>query len=152
MSKRQTIVDAVKTAMGNIAVAGGYNNNIAAVLEWLDEPLKEDLSQLPAVIVRDIDEAIGTEETEGNEAAELAEHTLYFDIIVIGASGSNTPAVVRTLIEDVVTAFSTLDLDGLEILSGSFLSSEMETEKLKKRIGAALVRFYVKYKTLAWSY
>jgi uncharacterized protein (UPF0147 family) len=152
MSKRQIIVTAVNTAMAAITTVGGYNNDIAAVLEWLDEPLKEDLSQLPAVIVRDTDEVIGTVETEGNEGEELAEHTLYFDIIVIGASGSNTPAHVRTLIEDVVTAFSTLDIKTLEILSGSFLSSEMETEKLKKRIGAALVRFFVRYKTLAWSY
>ena len=152
MSKRQDIVDAVKAAMQGITTGNGYNNTIATVLEWQDEPLKQDLSQLPAIIMRDTDEVIGNEDTEGNEAEELAEHTLYFDIIVIGASGSNTPAHVRTLIEDTVTAFSTLDIAALEILSGAFLSSEMETEKLKKRIGAALVRFFVRYKTLAWSY
>ena len=152
MSKRQTIVTAVKAAMAYITVAHGYNNDIAAVLEWLDDPLKSDLSQLPVVIMRDVDEVIGTDTTEGNEGEELAEHTLYFDIIVVGAAGSGTPAHIRKLIEDVVKAFSTLDIDTLEILSGSFLSSEMETEKLKKRIGAALVRFFVRYKTLAWGY
>ena len=152
MSKRQDIVTAVIAAMGSISVANGYNTDVNKVFEWLDRPLKEDWTELPAIVVMDTDDEVGTEETEGNEASDLAEHKLYFEIYGFVSNADTTPAAARNLAEDIIEAFSGLDVKALGIFGGSFLGNEMYTGIEKKRVGVCINRFFLRYLTRAWEY
>lgn len=97
--KRQQIVDAIRSRLGEILVANGYNTDIGRhVFEWKVNAFSD--TELPGVAFRDTDPKI-RELTGG-----MQEVSLPVEFIIGAASGATTMQVIRAAIEDVLSAIN----------------------------------------------
>ena len=94
MSKRQTILTALDTALGLIRTSQGYNTNAGLnVFEWEVNPGNENL---PAIVWRD-----GSSRVEhDNVPSRIQRHFLTVDIEFV-ASGSTSPETAREILADI---------------------------------------------------
>lgn len=136
--KRQQIVDAIRTRLGGILVANGYNTDIGLhVFEWKVRAFSE--SEIPGVTFRDTDPKI-RELTGG-----MQEISLPVEFIVGAASGTSTMQVIRAAIEDVVAAINQDWTWGGLAWDTSIDAIEAFAEHEGKLTGLAKIAVTVKY-------
>jgi len=91
-------VTAVIARLETILTANGYETDAGTnVFEWRDAPLAE--TELPAVVVRDTDDAAELTAGETNH-----EFTIELDIFAIGTATLDAAEVSRKVVADVVKA------------------------------------------------
>lgn len=139
---RQQIVDALDTRLQTITTGNGYSANLG-VYEWLVTPLEE--SDLPAVIFRDTIDDIDDEK----EFSRL-DHPLTIELDV-AASSSASPASVRELIRDILTAIGTDKYFGGLAYNTDVLSASLEVSEADQRLSGGQIIIEIKYKTALWT-
>lgn len=139
-TKRQSIVDAVKTRLATITVANGYRTNIGQhVTEWL--PDFWDSTLVPAVNFRD------PKEVQQQLTPQQHDRRLSIELDILVVSGATTPADVRKAIADIEQAIQTdrkwsnlaYDTDPVE--------DEIDFKRAGKLVGGAVKKFIIKYRT-----
>ena len=135
---QQTIITTILGYFGNITVANGYENNLNTnVFEWRDSPLER--SEFPAIVVNDV----------SNETTEDAPvRTLNLEIIVVN-QGNTSPAQIRSMAQDVITAFSQIEAVA-GVTAAGFERVEIDVEKEEKRTAAATLYAFVDYAAPDW--
>lgn len=142
--KRQTIVDAIVTRLQLILVASGYYTNAGSnVFKWLVSGV--DQSQLPALIVRDVQDDIDSQEFLG--AADQWTRSLMVEIEALAGPSSTTDTTVRQLVVDVYKA-----LGGATTLSGNAIDivgvgDSMVVTQDGRQIAGAKITVRVIYRT-----
>jgi len=138
----ETLVAAWKTNMAKITVANGFYTTIATVTDWGPRPT--DVSQLPAIDVRDMDasaDQISLGSDQGGPDAAAEEHVQRFDItLAMNSTATNLRKFimdVRKCVRDNMTA--TYEL--------RYLGHEVIVDQEEKRIVGAVLRFDVTYRT-----
>lgn len=139
MTTEQLICTNLDAALKNISITNGYSVNISGnVFEWRDSDLKHN--EVPGIIWRDYLNEI---DPDGDES-----HLLHFQIAVI-AAGNTSPATVRQISQDVITAFYTLEdkrVFNPTYISGCYLIKiEKGVERDQKRVSGASIDCYVTY-------
>lgn len=147
MSKRQQIVDAVKSRFAAISVANGYLTEIGAQqTEWHTTPKEPD--QLPGHDIRDETEKAETPET-GRNAAILTRY-LEFTVIAEIVETTDTAVNARKALADMIKAIGvdqtwnglarrTLPIEESVLVDGE-----------GQRIGAARLKMQIEYGRRAW--
>jgi hypothetical protein len=96
MSKRQSIINAIKVRLATITSLSGYNTEAGGrVYEW-HTPIEED--DLPYINIKDTDDAIYI------EAIGSWNHELDVSIEAYCTKLDDTPAELRRITEDVINA------------------------------------------------
>jgi len=143
MSKRQEIMDLVDAKFKTISIAKGFSSDLGNnVFEFRDSPIADE--ELPALSYGDISDDINDEET-GN-------HNLNLDV-EISATGSTSPAAMREMIQDVLTAFAPKKADSALralIIGAAYLGSDMFIEHEKKKYMKSRITFEISYQTDDW--
>ena len=137
MSVEQDIMTKVISNLNDISVANGYSADIDGVFEWRDSPLSQNYTR--SIIVRDISEEI---------LDDGQEHLLTIEIIGITA-GDNSPALIRSLKQDILTAFALIKIESY-VTGATYLNTEKSIEKLDKRIAGIYMSFGVTFYTEIW--
>ena len=137
-SKRQQLVNAVKTRLTLIRTANGYETEAGLyVFEWTDYAVPE--TQRPCLIVRD-----------GLSSASLTHgkdwHVLEITIDAL-AHGSGAPTLVRKVVADVIQAWATDKTFGALADNSWYRGDVLEAEQESRRLLGAQLRFDVEYKT-----
>lgn len=143
-SKRQQIVNAIKTRLQGITVANGYQTDLGnAVYEWRLTPYQS--TELPCADVRDTTESV-------EATVEVHIHKTTMEVKVLGSTGS-LPADIRKRLADVVKAVGTdLTWGGLAedtVAAGQdLIEAEIDiTGTGLVKVRAASARFEVSYTT-----
>lgn len=145
---RQQIMTAVAARLAGILVASGYETNLGEnVFEWRDPSLQA--SELPALVYRDIsDDRIEILDLMGADS-----HTqmgLTCEIELHGSEGSTTPATLRSMIADVISAIGTdMTWGGLALFT-EYLSDETSVGQADKIMGMTTVRIRINYIMKVW--
>lgn len=144
-SRRQQIVDAVKTRFQAITVAGGYETNIGNnVFEWRDIPsVMVEENDMPCVLVRDP----RTEITQ--RVSKVQDHDLTIEAAVVTATAT-IPVQVRKMIADIYKAIGVDRTWGGKALDTLPVKDEMGVEHAGKRFGGATVTFTIRHRTLSY--
>jgi len=145
MGKRQGIMTALKTQLGNISIANGYNTDIGTTVdEW--HVASYDVDDLPVIEVRDSDSS--AEEDMNNV---LSNKNLDIAIVVYNSVSSAAATNARLYIEDVLKAISTdLTLGGNTDDINEGISS-IDAAQESDIILAATVNISAKYQVNKWS-
>jgi len=135
----QNICTNLNTALLYISIAHGYSFDVGSnVFEWRDTDLNPN--EVPGIIWRDYLNEI---DEQGDES-----HILNFEIVVI-ASGNTSPATIRNMKQDILTAFYSLENKGVfnpKYVSGCYVRKiESQVEKGKHRVAGAKMDCFVKY-------
>lgn len=142
-SKRQQIVDAVKTRFATILTSGGFESNIGQnVNEWLLPSVAADKTQVMSVE----DPECSTEQRMGDSH----EHTLTIEASVGIKAASVTPAELRKAIADMTKAIGVDRLWGALALDTNPVGSRIELNQTDKIVGVAQLTFEIKYRTASW--
>ena len=141
MTTEQRICTNLETALKAISIANGYSVDISGnVFEWRFSDLGQ--SETPGIIWRDY---LNEWEEDGEDS-----HRLYFQIAVI-AAGNTSPATIRSIVQDIITAFYTLEnktvFDPTYISGCYMVKVEKSVERHEKRVAGAQVDCYVEYTT-----
>ena len=138
---RQSIIDLLDTYFKAITTDNGYSLDIDDnVFEWQDHDLAE--SEVPAIIFRD------TGDVSDDEDERL--HNLEIEVAVV-AKGSTSPATMRELMKDVLTAFSQIEAQStVKIIGAGYTGSVSEIDRDNKRWAESVMRFIVQYQTDYW--
>lgn len=141
MTTEQLIINNLDTALKAISIANGYSVDISGnVFDWRDSDLKE--SESPGIIYRDY---LNEWEVDGEDS-----HKLHFQIAII-AAGNTSPATIRAVVQDVITAFYTLEDKRVfdpKYVSGCYMVKvEKAVERAEKRVAGAQIDCYVEYTT-----
>ena len=139
MSIEQSICNNLSTALNDISIANGYSFDVGGnVFEWRDTDLKK--TEVPGIIWRD---HLNEFDPDGEES-----HKLYFHIIVV-ASGNTSPATIRNMVQDAMTAFLTLEnpavFDPKHISGCYFVKITKAVERHENKVSAAEIDCYVEY-------
>lgn len=142
MTIRQSIVDAIKAQLLGISTSEGYSFDInGRVTEWRDIPIDEKTE----------DRGIDIRDTVASRTDEEDEQRWLMSVeIELFEVGDTSPAEVRQMTQDIITAVSGVkDEDYVE---GVFVvDAEMDVAKLKhKRISAVMITFGVHYYADDW--
>lgn len=145
MSKRQQIVDAIKTRLQGILTVNGYNSNLGSnVFEWRTQTISA--SSLPALAFRDI----SANRVEDGPIG-IFRWSLNMELEIVAESGSSTPAEIRKMIAD---AYKVIGVDpkwgDLAQFTAQPESDEMQFEQSEKIIGGASIKFSIVYDTPKW--
>lgn len=141
-SRRQQIVDQIKTLLATITVANGFNTNTGSnVFEWKGIDFQD--TELPGVDVRDPSEEV---ETRGGNHL----HTLTIDIEAkVSASTSTNQA--REVLADIETLMgSNQNLGGLAHLVRPVQNELLDFEKVNNKFGSVSIRLEIVYATKAF--
>lgn len=121
--KRQSVIDAIVTALGNVTVAGGYYNTFT-------NKVKEQGSQHPDTTEFPFVNVIES----GNESASALggnnfyeNHILTVDVEITDGSNSYTMAHARKLVMDTVKAMRTVKYGGVA-LDGRYIKDTIEMD------------------------
>lgn len=138
MTKRQEIVDAIKSRLQSIRVANGYGTDLGAhVFEWKVTAFAD--SELPGVCFRD------TEQTVAELTGGFRNVSLTIEFILGAASGATTAGMVRQGIGDVVRAIDSDPTWGGLAWDTAIQTDEMFMDHDGKLTGLAKVVAVVKY-------
>lgn len=138
---RQSIVDALDTRLKTITTTNGYSANLN-VYEWLVTPLEE--TDLPAVIFRDLEDDIDTD-----EIGTRRDHTLTIEMDV-AASSSSSPDTVRELCRDILTAIGTDKTFGGLVYDVDPTTVSLDVNEADQRLSGGQIVIEVRYKTTLW--
>lgn len=143
MSQRQNIVNALKSRLQSIMVAGGYSSNLGSnVYEWRVKPLEN--ANMPAIVFRDV------RNSRVDGAIGRFTWALSSEIQII-TSGSTAASDIRGMIADVYKAIGTDDKwGGLAITTEQPDSDEIDIEHTEKVYAGALIRLSILYATSKW--
>lgn len=139
---RQSIVDALDARLKTITTANGYSANLS-VFEWLVTPLEE--ADLPAVIFRDLEDDIDTD-----EIGTRRDHVLNFELDV-SASATASATTVRELMRDILTAIGTDKEFGGLAYDTEPTGAGLEVSEADQRVSGGQITLEIKYKTTLWS-
>ncbi|RME22447.1 MAG: hypothetical protein D6800_11000, partial [Candidatus Zixiibacteriota bacterium] len=106
---------------------------------WLTVRLDTDISSV-AIELRDISDSVDS--SEG-----YAEHDLEIEIALYVETGGATQDDTRDKMQDIATALKNVRDAQNAIIDIDFTGSEIEFDRERKLIGAALLRFVVRYNT-----
>ena len=140
MSRRQEIVDIIKSRLQNISVTNGYANDIAKVDEWAMYRLED--KDLPALIVRD------TRSSANNIVSGSTTYTLTIEIDLLVSDKETTMERLRTLMGDVLHAIGHDSDDFYEYRV--FNGDEIMVEHSGNLYGGVRMNFSVEYATPDW--
>lgn len=147
MSVRQSIVDALTTALATIRKSGGFNTDAGKnVFEWRQAELAE--TNLPGIIVRDT-----TDPMVDEGVANKIDHLLSVEIeghcrAVVGSSAAQQ---VRLLAADILAALGadpTLGNLGYDL---RVLATDMMVKEADKRFAVVEITIQFKYRTARWA-
>lgn len=141
MTTRRQIVDAIIAELKSISTLNGYSydQNAKDVYDWLTVRLDTDISSV-AIELRDISDSVDS--SEG-----YAEHDLEIEIALYVETGGATQDDTRDKMQDIATALKNVRDAQNAIIDIDFTGSEIEFDRERKLIGAALLRFVVRYNT-----
>lgn len=141
-SKRQQIIDAIKTRFQGITVAAGYNFNLGSnVYEWRTSALPA--ANMPALLIADIS-------STRNDSGVIGKfrYTLNIEADIVA---QDTPANTRKMIADVLKAIGVGETwGGLAQTTEQPESDEMQFEQNEKTIAGARIKFSIIYDALQW--
>lgn len=144
-SKRQQIVDAVKTRFAAITVANGYQTDIGLKqTEW--HPTAKDAADRPGHDVRD---ALEEADTEKRNSA-LYERQLQITVIAEIAEVDATAANARKALADMITAVGKDPKWGGLANYTLPVDEEVTVDDEAQRVGAARLIFDVVYNRKPW--
>lgn len=145
MSKRQSIVAAVKTRMSTVRTANGYQTEIgASQTEW--HPTAKGVDELPSHDVRDeFEEAVVTARNKGLYERKLRV-TLIAELVEADATATNA----RKAHADIVRAVGVDPTWGGLAKYSVPAEEEVTVDEEGQRIGAVRVSFDVVYFRRAW--
>lgn len=137
MTLRRTIIDALIVELKKIKIVNGfsYDQEDKDVYDWLTVKLDPNVSTT-AIEVRDLGDDIDNEES-------YAVHVLNVEIALYVTSGQ-VQDDTRDRMQDVITAVKNLEANAV-IDYIDFTGTEIEFDRERKLIGAALLRFDVRY-------
>lgn len=140
MSRRQEIVDIIKSRLQNISLANGYQNDIVTVDEWTMSRIED--RDMPALIVRD------TSSSTDNSVSGACGYRLSIEIDVLVSDKTTTMQRLRTIMEDVLRAVGEESDDFYEYRA--FDGDEVIVEHHDKLYGGTRMKFTVEYTTQQW--
>ncbi|HEV2706246.1 MAG TPA: hypothetical protein VGV59_10005 [Pyrinomonadaceae bacterium] len=146
-SRRQQIVEAVKTRFATIRTAHGYQTEVGAnVREWYLETLDEE--ELPALLISDgIEDTIVPE--QGKNSGTYTRHLEITAIVVLAVAAANA-ANARAALADVIACIGKDDKWGGLARRTLPVSDELGVDKESERIGGVRVTFVVEYSRPPW--
>jgi hypothetical protein len=141
-SRRQQIIDQIKTLLATVTIANGFKTNLGAnVFEWKGIDFQE--SEIPGVDVRDPSEDV---ETKGGRHF----YTLTIEIEA-KVSASATTDEAREVLADIQTLMgSNQNLGGLAHLVRPVQNELLDFEKMNNKFGSVAMRFEIQYATKAF--
>ena len=143
-TKRQQIIDAVRTRLQSITVTNGYDFNLGNhVLEWRTTILNEN--EIPGIVFRDVQNI----KIEGGPVAYFR-WGLNIEIEVITQGGTSVTDI-RKMLGDVYKAIGTdPKWGGLAILTEQPNNDEIQSEQQERKITGASIRLQIIYDSPLW--
>ena len=141
-SRRQQIIDQIKTLLATVTIANGFKTNVGSnVFEWKSIDFQD--TEIPGIDVRDPSEEV---ETRGGRHF----YTLTIEIEA-KVSASATTNEAREVLADIQTLMGgNQNLGGLVHIVKPIQNELLEFEKINKKFGSVLMRFEVEYATKAF--
>ncbi len=140
MSRRQEIVDIIKTRLQSISIANGYGNDIVKVDEWAMSKLQD--KDMPALVVRD------TGSSADNGVSGSCTYRLQIEIDVLVSDKDTTMQMLRSVMSDVLHAIGSESDDFYEYRT--FNGDEVLVEHQDKLYGGTRMKFTVVYDAPEW--
>ena len=140
MSRRQEIVDIIKTRLQSISIANGYGNDIVKVDEWAMSKLQD--KDMPALVVRD------TGSSADNGVSGSCTYRLQIEIDVLVSDKDTTMQMLRSVMSDVLHAIGSESDDVYEYRT--FNGDEVLVEHQDKLYGGTRMKFTVVYDAPEW--
>lgn len=140
MSRRQEIIDILKTRLQNISIANGYANDIVKVDEWAMSKLQD--KDMPALILRDTGSSVD------NSVSSSSANRLQIEIDVLVSDKETTMATLRTVMSDVLKAVGVESADFYE--HRTFDGDEVLVEHQDKLYAGTRMKFTVVYNAVSW--
>ena len=140
MSRRQEIVDIIKTRLQSISIANGYGNDIVKVDEWAMSKLQD--KDMPALVVRD------TGSSADNGVSGSCTYRLQIEIDVLVSDKDTTMQMLRSVMSDVLHAIGYESDDFYEYRT--FDGDEVLVEHQDKLYGGTRMKFTVVYDAPEW--
>ena len=140
MSRRQEIVDIIKTRLQSISIANGYGNDIVKVDEWAMSKLQD--KDMPALVVRD------TGSSADNGVSGSCAYRLQIEIDVLVSDKDTTMKMLRSVMSDVLHAIGYESDDFYEYRT--FNGDEVLVEHQDKLYGGTRMKFTVVYDAPKW--
>ena len=143
-TKRQSIMNAVKTRLQSITVANGYDFNLGSnIYEWRTTALNDN--ELPGIVFRDTQNI----KIEGGPVAYFR-WGLNVEVEIITQGGTSITDI-RKMLGDVYKAIKTDDTwGGLAITTEQPNSDEIQSEQQERKITGAAIRLQIIYDAPLW--
>ena len=140
MSRRQKIVDIIKTRLQDISIANGYMNDIVKVDEWAQSRLQD--KDMPALVVRDTGSSVD------NSTSASSSYRLQIEVDVLVSDSETTMATLRIVMSDVLKAIGYESDDFYEYRT--FDGDEVLVEHQDRIYGGTRMKFTVVYDAAKW--
>jgi len=143
-TKRQQIIDAVRTRLQSITVTNGYDFNLGNhVLEWRTTMLNDN--EMPGIVFRDIQNI----KVERGPVAYFR-WGLNIEINIITQGGTSITDI-RKMLGDVYKAIGTdVRWGGLAILTEQPNNDEIQSEQQERKITGVSIRLQIIYDSPLW--
>jgi len=144
-TKRQQIIDYVKTALSAIEAGATYYRTITTVDEHRAIPLEE--TELPAVIVRDLaDDILAPEGMASTYNRNYHSLTLTLELV----TNDETMAEVRQHLADIYKAIGTDHTLGGYAITCDPVGDKIQVDQQEMKIQGAIITIKVLYQTRVW--
>lgn len=140
MSRRQEIVDIIKTRLQGISIANSYMNDIVKVDEWAMSKLQD--KDMPALIFRDTGSSVD------NSVSGSSTHRLQIEIDVLVSDKDTTMEKLRSVMSDVLRAVGYESDDFYEYRT--YDGDEVLVEHQDRLYGGTRMKFTVVYDAPEW--
>lgn len=140
MSRRQEIVEILKTRLQNISVSNGYANDIVRVDEWIVAKMHE--SDMPALVLRDVSSSAD------NGVSGSTGYRLSVEIDILVSDKATTMQKLRSIMSDVLRAIGESGDDFVEYRT--FDGDEILVEHQERLYGGCRMRFTIFYDAVVW--
>ena len=140
MSRRQKIVDILKTRLQNISIANGFANDIVKVDEWAMSKLQD--KDMPALVLRDTGSSVN------NSVSASCSNRLQIEIDVLVSDKETTMQTLRTVMSDVLKAIGEESDDFYE--HRTFDGDEVLVEHQDRLYAGTRMKFTVVYDSVSW--
>lgn len=140
MSRRQEIVDILKTRLQNISVANGFANDVVKVDEWGQSKILE--KDMPMLVLRDTGSSV-------SQSASVTSHNqLQIEVDVLVSDKEKTMQTLRSVMSDVLKAVGAESDDFYEYRT--FDGDEVLVEHQERIYGGTRMKFSVVYDSASW--
>jgi len=140
VSRRQEIVDIIKTRLQGISIANSYMNDIVKVDEWAMSKLQD--KDMPALIFRDTGSSVD------NSVSGSSTHRLQIEIDVLVSDKDTTMEKLRSVMSDVLRAVGYESDDFYEYRT--YDGDEVLVEHQDRLYGGTRMKFTVVYDAPEW--